>query len=176
MDQATRNREAAMELYLVQHGEAKEKEQDLDRPLTERGRQDVGYVASVTARMGLAPASIWHSGKLRARQTALIFAELLEPIEETREHVGLAPKDDPRALADEIRALEGGLMIVGHLPHLGRLAGLLLVGDADREVVAFRNGGVVCLEHEHGGWRLVWILTPDIARKLEGRGPSSSCS
>ncbi len=35
-----------MELYLVQHGEAKSKAEDPQRPLTQRGREDVARVAA----------------------------------------------------------------------------------------------------------------------------------
>ena len=52
-------------------------------------------------------------------------------------------------------------LLVGHLPHLSRLASLLLVGDATREIVAFRMGGIVCLENDAGRWRIKWILTPE---------------
>jgi len=37
--------------------------------------------------------------------------------------------------------------------YFGKLAALLLVGDPERKVVGFRNGGVVCLERdEDGNW------------------------
>ena len=40
---------------------------------------------------------------------------------------------------------------------------LLLCGDADRRVVAFRNAGVVCLEwDEENVWHLNWAFTPDL--------------
>ncbi len=54
-------------------------------------------------------------------------------------------------------------MLVGHLPHLSRLASLLLTADPAREIIAFRMGGMVCLSEWEGQWRLHWILTPEIA-------------
>jgi phosphohistidine phosphatase len=55
-------------------------------------------------------------------------------------------------------------MIVGHLPHLARLASLLITGSETLEVAAFQQGGVVCLEHDRAGesWRIKWMLVPEI--------------
>jgi phosphohistidine phosphatase len=66
-----------MEVYLVQHGEAKPKEEDANRPLTSRGRREVSLVSSYVAGVGIRVVQIFHSGKLRARETAQIFAEHL---------------------------------------------------------------------------------------------------
>ncbi|MCK4829093.1 phosphohistidine phosphatase SixA, partial [bacterium] len=53
------------------------------------------------------------------------------------------------------------LMIVGHLPHLSRLAGLLLTGDPENQVVEFINSGVVCLTGQDKQWTLSWAVVPD---------------
>ncbi|MGH2376556.1 MAG: hypothetical protein ACRDIC_24240 [bacterium] len=54
-------------------------------------------------------------------------------------------------------------MLVGHLPHLGRLASLLLVGTAERAVIRFQMGGVVCLARDDSGaWALEWMLVPEL--------------
>jgi phosphohistidine phosphatase len=55
------------------------------------------------------------------------------------------------------------VMLVGHLPFLARLAGLLLSGDADNPIVRFRTGGIVCLTRDEDRWQVAWILTPDMA-------------
>jgi phosphohistidine phosphatase len=52
--------------------------------------------------------------------------------------------------------------VAGHLPHLSRLASLLVTGDPDIEVVAFRNSGLVALGRDGAGWRIAWILTPEL--------------
>ena len=157
-----------MELYLVQHGEAKPEQEDPARPLSERGREEVQRVARYAARLGLKVAEIRHSGKLRAEQTAQILAEALAPSRGVRKAEGLAPLDDPAPRQEELERLveEGaeGLMLVGHLPHLSRLAGLLLVGDPERELIRFRMGGIVCFsrEREEEGWAVKWILVPEL--------------
>ena len=50
-------------------------------------------------------------------------------------------------------------MLVGHLPHLARLASLLLVGDVGRSIVTFRLGALVGLEQGPEGWS-VWLALP----------------
>lgn len=155
-----------MDIYLVQHGEAKAKEDDADRPLTEKGRKEAALVAVRLARAGVKVEAIWHSGKLRARQTAAIFADPLKPAVEPQEKRGLAPLDDPENMAGQLAEQTAAVMLVGHLPQLSRLASLLLVGDAEREIVRFRNAGVVCLSNEDDAWRLSWCLTPELAESL----------
>lgn len=66
-----------MRLYLVQHGEAKKEEEDPLRPLSERGREDVQRVAKYVEKLDIKASIIFHSGKLRAKQTAEILAEKL---------------------------------------------------------------------------------------------------
>ena len=134
-----------MELFLVQHGEAKSRDEDSARPLTDSGREDVRCVARAARRMSLQVRSIYHSGKLRALQTAEILSAELHPDSGPDELTGLTPNDDPHVVSGQLERLGSGTMLVGHLPHLSRLASLLVVGDPDRELIAFRNGGIVCL-------------------------------
>lgn len=153
-----------MHCYLVQHGEAKPETEDPARPLTERGRDEVRRVARLAASVGLQIGEIRHSGKVRARQTAEILAEHLAPPRGIREVGGLAPMDDPAKAGAELDAAGEPVVLVGHLPHLGRLASSLLTGDPGREILQFRMGAIVCLARTEGGWRLQWILTPELAR------------
>jgi phosphohistidine phosphatase len=151
-----------MELFLVQHGEAKPEQEDPERPLSDRGRADVERTARAAARIGLEVGAIRHSGKLRARQTAEILARELKPAGGVSELPGLAPKDDPAAARRAVEALSAPLMLVGHLPHLSRLASSLLVGDPEKEIVAFQMGGIVRLVETDGRWRVRFALTPEM--------------
>ena len=49
-----------MKLYLVQHGEAKSKVEDPQRPLTERGKEDVARVTALAAGTG---CQVWEYGQ-----------------------------------------------------------------------------------------------------------------
>jgi phosphohistidine phosphatase len=157
-----------MKVYLVQHGEAEPKSVDPARPLTERGRQEVRRVATFSERLGLEVRQIRHSGKTRAEQTAGVLGEALSPPEGVVASSGLAPLDDVQPVADALAQEPRPVMLVGHLPFLARLAGLLVAGDPGHSVVRFRNAGIVCLAREEEGdtWLVSWILTPEMAGVL----------
>jgi len=153
-----------MNLYLVQHGQAASKEENPDRPLTTQGRADVDTVAAFLARhAGMDLSVIYHSGKLRASQTADAFAQQLGP--DAVEAVdGLGAKDEPKVWGDRISERRDGMMLVGHMPHLSKLASMLLCGNPDDTCVEFQNGGVVHLvrhEEDHT-WSVKWVITPDL--------------
>lgn len=151
-----------MQIYLVQHGLAKSKEEDPARPLSAAGREEVERVARAAAAAGVHPATILHSGKPRAEQTAAIFAEHTKPGNGVHAVQGLDPLDDPQRVLERVAKADAPLMLVGHLPHLGHLAALLLAGSPERAIVAFRNAGVVCLDRQEGGFVVRWILTPEL--------------
>lgn len=157
-----------MDVYLIQHATAASEEQGPQRLLTEPGRAAAAKVARYLATLRgqlvcVAIPEIWHSGKLRAQQTAEVFAQALRPTPSLVVRAGMNPNDDPRPLSEELDAARdrpGSLMLVGHLPHLGRLVGMLLAGDARRTPVQFVNAGVVRIVPTEGGWSVAWYLTP----------------
>ena len=151
-----------MRLYLVQHGEATSKDENPERPLSEVGIAHATQVAAFAARhLTVNITQIFHSGKTRACQTAEIFAEHLNPVNGIVATDGLAPNDDPIGWLARVGETTGDLMLVGHLPHLARLCGLLLCGGADKTAVRFRNAGIVCLERgDDGDWGLAGMITP----------------
>ncbi len=152
-----------MELYLVQHGLAESSESDPNRPLTRPGREEVTRIGRALANARVAVDVIYHSGKLRAAQTANTLGELVGAADGILQLAGLNPNDDPAIAESQLRDLPERVMLVGHLPHLSRLTSLLLFGDAAREVVAYRNAGVVCLRAEAGGrWVVRWYLVPEL--------------
>ncbi len=152
-----------MDLYLVQHGEATPQEANAARPLTERGRADALRVARAVHAAGVAVSSIYHSGKLRAQQTAEIIGAELHVAQAPAPLAGLSPNDDPRMVAGALHSLQFPAMLVGHLPHLTRLCALLVTGDPERPIVRFRMGGIVYLtEDEIEAWRVGWMLTPEV--------------
>jgi len=142
-----------MRAYLVRHGEAKREDVDPERHLTDRGAEEVRRIATEAVDgLDARPARILHSGKARARQTAEIWGGLVGA--DVAQADGLSPNDDPATWASRLEGEADGLMLVGHLPHLERLAGLLVTGDADRPVAGFPAGGLVCLERTGGTWEV----------------------
>jgi hypothetical protein len=91
-----------MDIYLVQHGEARPEVEDPERSLTDRGEETVCKVAAWAARAGLRVDQIRHSGKRRAEQTAAILADLLRPIQGMVAVTGLAPNDDVKPVAETL--------------------------------------------------------------------------
>ncbi len=148
-------------VYLVQHGEAKRKEEDPQRPLTEKGRRDTEKMAEFLAKTGVIIDRIVHSGKLRAKQTAEIFAEKLG-VKRIDEDPSLAPLAAPEEWARKLETIKENIMLVGHLPHLSLLASLLLTGDKEVQPVKFTYSGVVCLEKIEDKWKLVWMIVPEL--------------
>jgi len=152
-------------IYLVQHGEAVDKETNPSRPLTEKGKETVQEMGMFIQKHNCKVDAIWHSPKLRARETAEILSSCLG-IEASlmSEHKELEPNEPVKKTLKLIRKTsERSLMLVGHLPHLSRLAGLLLCEDENKEIIVFQKGGVVCLEFQEIGVCVIhWVLVPSL--------------
>jgi phosphohistidine phosphatase len=155
-----------MLVYLVQHAEAKREEEDPARDLTAKGRQDITRVAQYAGDLRLTVSRIYHSGKTRASSTAEILAASLKPSQGVAlAAAGLKPLDDPVIWADRLKGMTEDLALVGHLPHLARLAALLTCGDQEKNVINFKMGGMVCLRRlEAGPWTVEWMLIPELIR------------
>jgi phosphohistidine phosphatase len=150
-----------MTLYLVQHGESKSKEEDPERRLTDKGIAEVQKVAKFLSALKLAVSAVWHSGKPRARQTAELLTEAIGAQDRIVQRDGLGPKDQVAATKKALEQISGDLMIVGHLPFVGKLVALLVTGNEEKEIVQFQFGSVVCLEQrDTGKWKVAWMIRP----------------
>lgn len=149
-----------MDLYLVQHGEAKDERADPERGLTQKGKSEVERTARFAKEAGISHLEVFHSGKKRARETAELMAWHLG--EKIIASDGLSPLDDPALWKGRLEEAANDTMLVGHLPHLNGLAGLLVVGDRDRDIIDFKMGGIVCLRKKEGRWRVAWAVTPEV--------------
>jgi phosphohistidine phosphatase len=148
-----------MNIYLVRHGEAVSEKLDPERPLTASGREAVERIARMAAAKNVAVTAIFHSGILRARQTAEILAQPLQPTVGIQQLSGLMPQDDPTIAKAELEAAENPIMMVGHLPHLNRLVALLIEGDVESEVMEFPPAAMVCCSNDTSKWKISWTLT-----------------
>ena len=145
-------------LYLVHHGEAVGPEVDPRRPLSARGQTAVLLVADDAARRGAKPECIWHSGKLRARQTAEAYWKLCNPLAAVTAERGLQPTDPPGWLHDRLTGETRDIMLVGHMPHLPRLLRLLLGEAPDTSTVTFPVHGMVALDRVGDAWKELWRI------------------
>ena len=153
-----------MRLYLVQHGDALEKTENPDRPLSASGRAAVEAVGRMLRNAGITVPAVGHSGKTRAQQTAELLAEALGATEPLQERKDLSPNDPVEIVRKSLRYAETDLMLVGHMPFMGKLASLLVTGDEYADVLAFQKGGVACLERQDDvRWRLAWMVVPELA-------------
>ena len=151
-----------MRIYLAQHGLAEDESIDSTRPLSAQGREDVARVAGFLSLFEKPrPSRVLHSGKLRAEQTAAMFAEGWGNLA-VESAPDLDPNADPSVWSAHLASMNSDMMLVGHLPHLQRLAAMLLTGDVERKPVHFRNGGVVCLERDKNVWSVCWHINPTL--------------
>ena len=152
-----------MRLYLVQHGDALPADVDPARPLSTAGRGEVERVAAFMEAAGERVEQVWHSGKLRAEQTAEVLAATVAPGVPPEARAGLDPNDPVEPLAAEAVKWTRATMLVGHLPFMARLADRLVTGQEDTGLVAFRPGSVLCLERsDEDHWTIVWMIRPEL--------------
>jgi phosphohistidine phosphatase len=145
-------------VLLVHHGDAVGPEVDPMRPLSRLGLAESASLASQAASRGISPDVIWHSGKIRALQTARLFRDACNPLAHVKAVRGLLPGDPAvwifNELADDTRAI----VLVGHMPHMAALLALLR-GHADQTTTGdFPLHGCVALERQENGWIEVWRL------------------
>ncbi|MHA1583989.1 MAG: SixA phosphatase family protein [Promethearchaeota archaeon] len=134
-----------MRIYLIQHALAKSKSEDPDRGLTNNGIEILRNTAMSAQKLtNIAPNQIFHSGKLRAKQTAEILAEYFPPKEGLFEKTGLLPLDDPEIWVNELNSIEENTMIIGHLPFLENFCTILL--NRQENTIKFENAGIIALE------------------------------
>ncbi len=151
-----------MKLYLMQHGEAMSKAENPERPLTERGKDDVERVSKFLAQSKVQRLEIRHSGKRRAEDTANIVAQHLQAQNKVAQINGISPNDEVTPIAETLSGQTDPVMIVGHLPFLSRLSSYLLIGATEKTLVQFQMGGVVCLTRQEENWTVEWMVVPDI--------------
>jgi phosphohistidine phosphatase len=141
-----------MRLALVHHADAVGPAVDPQRPLSSLGLEQADRLAARTKEAQFSPAAIWHSGKLRARQTGEAFLRACNPFAEFRMVRGLHPDDPPEIIRDALAGENQDLLVVGHMPHIPALLELLVPGAAQ-----FPAHGLVMLEREdQSGWKEIW--------------------
>lgn len=160
-----------MNLYILRHGIAVERgapgfKTDADRPLTPKGRRQLGPIAAAMKSMSLDFSLILSSPFLRARQTAEIVAKSLKLKNRLAFSDALTPDGDPKALVrelNELKPVSENVLLVGHEPYLSRFIAHLISGGENIEI-DFKKGGLCKLEADllRSGRcaRLAWLLTP----------------
>ncbi len=147
-------------VVLLRHGEAYPSSVNPERPLTEKGVVETKKVAKALKKLSVNFDTVYHSPKLRAKQTAEVVAEELQitNLVETEE---LLPEADPQNIKELIENKEGKAIFCGHLPHLARLFGLLYLGIDNDKVIDLRTSGGVGLKKGHR-WVLDFAIYPSL--------------
>jgi phosphohistidine phosphatase len=147
-------------VFLVHHADAVAGNVDHMRPLSTLGLTQAEQVATALAMRGAKPAVIWHSGKLRARQTAEACWRALNPFAQFTAVRGLQPEDDPDTIATVLAAEERDVLIASHMPFLPTLLHRLTTGHRDRMSAAFPLNGAVALLRKGNVWVEEWRVSP----------------
>ncbi len=160
-----------MRLYLVHHGVAVGPDEDARRPLSAVGLAGAARVAGLAAAKGAKPEVVWHSGKLRAKQTAQEFWRACNALAEFAVTRDLQPDDPPQWMRDRLRGETRDIAIAGHFPYLPRLLALLVTGgNPGASIVTqgsslaphgFPINGIVALVTDDEGetWRELWRIS-----------------
>ena len=141
-----------MLVVLVHHSDAVSPAIDTQRPLSVLGQQQAEWLAEQASRTGIVPAVIWHSGKLRARQTAEAFLRRCNPLAEFRMVRGLRPDDPADWVFEDLAAETRDVIVVGHMPHIAALARRLSPDAGEFPL----NGLVVFSRSGDGPWIEQW--------------------
>lgn len=153
-----------MKIFISRHAPAVTREEHPERPLSAVGRAKAERMAAFAAAAGMEVKAAFHSGKLRAEQTARIYAETLPGEIEVKEITGLDSDDDPAMLDDLLDGLDAPVLLVGHLPHLEHFVEYLTTGDGDAGFLNIGAASLICLEREPGrkNWRMAWYVEPSL--------------
>jgi len=163
-----------MKLYIVRHAIAVPQGagiRDDDRPLTEDGIKKMRQAAAGLWALDWIPDFMWTSPLIRARQTAEILVEFLGKKIKLKILPALAPSGSRREVYREINSYDKkmDLMIVGHQPSLGEIAGEICWNSTE-DYIEFKKGGACAIELESTQdvpkGRLISLLTPSILCKV----------
>lgn len=152
-----------MKLYLVRHGDSSlSARTDNERELSEQGEREVQQIANLILPLNLAIPIVWHSEKRRALQTATILSGIF-PNAILQSTSDLDPMASLAPILDKIYTSPDDLLLVGHMPFMGRLISKLIVGEEDKNIVNFGTSCMVCLERviTHY-WAINWMLKPNV--------------
>ena len=169
-----------MDCVLLRHGIAAERDTwegpDADRPLTERGAKRVAQVAAGLNRLEVQPTHVLSSPLVRAVETAKIVHSSLRVRSAVRIVDELLPDVSANRLIAVLHDLppESCVICVGHEPHLGMVAGVLLAGKPST-AFPFKKAGACLIKlsipAKPGQGVLQWWLTPSQLRTMGKRKP-----
>jgi phosphohistidine phosphatase len=148
----------ARQLWLLRHGDAEPHgtRADSERRLTDRGEDQARSAGLALKALGVQPALVYTSPKVRARDTALLACEALgvEPVEhkpltsgfDAAEALQLAESDDDG---------DGRVVVVGHEPDFSQV-----VHDLTGARIDMKKGGIAGVRLDGARGELIVLLRP----------------
>ncbi len=140
-----------MKVVLMRHGDAIGGGDDFLRTLSDVGVKEVKIVASELASLGFEIDRLVSSPLLRAKQTANHIEEKISSNPERLISNFLTPNSDTTFWQRELSLSQESIMLVGHLPFMGILAGQLL----GMPMISFNTADALILEREGNGYTLL---------------------
>ncbi|MBM3792000.1 MAG: phosphohistidine phosphatase SixA [Acidobacteria bacterium] len=144
---------------------------DEKRPLTEEGIRKMQQAAAGLNRLGIRPDLILSSPLARALATAEIVRRALKGGTEIKVVSGLAPAAKREEAYAQIRKCQklDQLMLVGHQPSLGELAGAIAFGSPDCSL-ELKKGSLCSIEIDRvlpePRGTLISLVPPSVLREL----------
>lgn len=163
-----------MQLYIVRHGIAIDREDpkcpaEAERYLTEEGVEKTKQAAKGVAALGATGDLLITSPYVRAVQTAEIFADALDYAKQKiRRNEMLLPGSEPtllfRELAREKQA--SSILVFGHAPQLDDVIATAL--GSKKHLTSLKKAGVALIELKRISppmGVLAWLATPKLLRR-----------
>ena len=156
-----------MDLYLIRHGEAYSSEERFERPLNERGKNDVSLIAKHLKDSNIQVENIFHSEKVRAIETAEIIADALNLTNKLAVMTSLDPDNEIFDLIGAVHELHYNTIMVGHLPNIALLSSFLITGNINKSPISFSTATAARFEYQNDIWTLKWSIDPASLRKVD---------
>lgn len=142
-----------MKVYLVRHGEAS---QEGERHLSKKGIEEVNSVGKKLLEKKIKVDEIFHSGKVRAKETCEILVDNFLKNSKVNISNDLSPNSDISIWGTTLNTMDKNFLLVGHLPFLSELVYYL-----SGEEIGFQTADIVCLEKKDSSkWKFCWKIQP----------------
>ena len=163
-----------MEIYIVRHGIAIDREDpkcppDPERYLTEEGVEKTKQVAKGVAALAASADLLLSSPYVRATQTAEIFAAALDYAKQKNRRTDLLlPGADPSLLFRELAKdkQSASVFLFGHAPQLDEIIATAV--NSKRHITSLKKAGVALIELKRISppiGMVVWLATPKLLRR-----------
>ncbi|MDH4128435.1 MAG: phosphohistidine phosphatase SixA [Spirochaetota bacterium] len=151
-----------MNLYLVRHADASDAIIDSLRSLSKQGETDIKKVSNYIKNLNINVKTIYHSGKLRAEQTAIELSKNIISETGIEARNDLNPMDNVESIIEFISNETDDIMLVGHLPFMNILAASLTGKSEHDDNIQFPTACLIHLQRLGSGWQLKLRISPNI--------------